>query len=334
MFIIVEGPPCSGKTSLVDKLRTAITHLHSKDRVAVLHGSQDTSLTTSNAQYLQKYLSPLDTYAPGDRDHVICDEWHWTYAAFKNEFNLTSTILPSSVRYVNMRMAQVGAVVVHLNPSTDVLRLRVERRNPFLAPHTRVIDHLRNVRARYVNLAHDSDRELTVLPGAVASLTTILDTAKHVESKAAEFNEWSTSLWPFYVGTRDPKGILIDLNPQQYDTIYPTPNSGESYLHRALYTLPQEDRESLGMLNAAHVTAESFISLMTTLKAPKLLALGREASMYLGEVAHTVLPHHRRTRRTYPLATQQYGELIYSALSMPSGTDLTKWSPQNESPAV
>lgn len=324
MLIIVDGPPCAGKTSLVNNLRTALTHRFGKDKVTTLHGNQQTRITTDNRRYLEYFLNPLESYHPASGDHIICDEWHWSYAALKGTFNHEDRIRPYVTRYVNLKLAQLGAVIVHLNPTSEVLRQRLDRRSPFLKPNPRIHKSMVEIRQAFIKLSHDSD--VTVLP-STASLTTILDTAGHLESRAAKFNTWSHTAWPFYLGTPTPKGVLIDLDPRKYETLYPAPNSGESFLHRALFSLTPEQRESFGLLNVAHVTSESFIVLMQSLKAPRLLALGREASMFLGDVAHTVVPNPRRTRRTYPTHAQEYGALLHTALSMPTGTDMTKWSP-------
>lgn len=323
----MEGPPGAGKTSLVNKLRTALGHEFGRDKVTTLHGNENTRINTDNRRYLASFLSPLESYEPASGEHIICDEWHWGYAALKNTFNRpdsTCQILPYVTRYVNLKLAQVGAVVVHLNPSTEVLRQRLDRKNPFLKPNSRIAHRMGDIRQSFVKMSHDSD--VTVLPSN-SSLSTIVDTAKHLESRAAKFNEWSHTAWPFYLGTPTPKGVLVDLDPKKYETLYPNTHTGESFLHRGLFSLTPEQRESFGLLNVAHVTAESFISLMKALKSPRLLALGREASLFLGDVAHTVVPSPRGTRRTYPSHTQEYGAMLHTALSMPVGTDMTKWSP-------
>lgn len=324
MLIIVEGPPGAGKTSLVNKLRTALAHQYGKEKVTTLYGNERTKITTDNRRYLDAFLSRLESYHPSSGDHIICDEWHWGYAAMKNTFNSTEQIQPYSTRYVNLKLAQIGAVIVHLNPASEVLRQRLDRKNPFLKPSSRIHHRMVDIRQSFIKLSHDSD--VTVLPSN-SSLSTIVDTAKHLESRAAKFNEWSHTAWPFYLGSTTPKGVLIDLDPKKYETLYPTPNSGESFIHRGLFSLTPEQRESFGLLNVAHVTSESFIALMKSLKAPRLLALGREASLFLGEVAHSVVPSPRSTRRTFGKHAQEYGAMLHTTLSMPTGTDMTKWSP-------
>jgi deoxyadenosine/deoxycytidine kinase len=326
LLIIVEGPPGAGKTSLTNKLRTALGHQYGRDAVTTLYGSQNVSTDTNNKNYLSAYLEPLEGYTPGSGQHVICDEWHWALPAVKNVFNKTDAILPFGTRYVDLKLAQLGAVIVHLNPSTEVLKDRLTRRNPFTMPPMRIYQKMKEIRAQYVEFSHDS--ATTVLP-STASLSTIVDTATHLERQASTFNQWSHTTWPFYLGSHTPRGVLIDLDPGQYDTCYPDPHSGESYLHRALGTLPVQHREELGMLNVAHVTAESFTALMTTLKAPRILALGRAPSQYLGAVAHVTVPSHRRMRRSFPTNITEYGALLRNALKMPNGTDLMKWNPSS-----
>lgn len=317
----MEGPPGSGKTSLVSKLRAGLTSQYGSSMVTTLHGFEGVEQEISGPQYLDKYLNTLEDYIPGSGQHILCDGWHWGMAAFKESVTLTQHVPATLRRYVSMKLAQLGAVIVHVNPSHEVLVRRQRQANPYARLTGRVAASLPHLRKAMVSYSHDSDA--TVMP-STSSLAAIVSTARHVEEQAEEFIRWSPTSWTMYLGSPQPSAVLVDLEPAQYEVIYPGPHTGNLYLHKALYSLSPEKRDEIGLLNVAHVTSESFVQLMLKLGKPRILALGKDADTFLGQVAHTTLLSHRRARRA-AIPYLDYAEMLYKAISLPVGTDLTKW---------
>ena len=318
MIIILEGPPGAGKTALASLLRTAI-RATSHTSLQVLHGNAGVSVTQDSNAYLSQYLAPLEDYEPGSGQHIICDEWHWTLPAYRTVFNVERPFVDAVRSYVDLKLSQLGAVIVHLNPDAEALTRRLDRRNPYLQPHRRIRDNIASIRSAYTQLMHDS--RTTVLP-STASLSTILDTAKYVEERA----ERVYSRWPWYLGPEKPQGLLVDVDPSDPETLYPHSRTGSSFLHAALST-NRASYDALGMLNAVHTTPTQFVELMRVLDAPRLIALGKVASTFLSGVPHVTVPNHKYARRIASAHPEQYAQLLMDAVTTRVGSDLTDWRP-------
>ncbi len=326
MLIIVEGPPCAGKSTFTFRLQQALVHTH-----------QGADIAMRGDGYLNHYLRRLEEYTPGTNEHIICDEWHWALPAYASVFSASNPVQPGVLRYLDSRLAQLGAVVAYRNPSLGILERRLTRRNIFLHPQHRITQDLEHIQAAYTAL---SDESLTTVLPPAAKLSNVIQTAQYVEKQATPL----ATKHPLYVGSAQPQALLVDMDPDTYETLPPINHTGASYLHKALALSapdnPRRGEEALGMVNAAYVTQTPFAALLKTLGQPKLIALGHKASAYLSALTtaypslnpHTLVPHPSKARRTYGAYALEYGQLLRGIASAPTPTapvNLLTWDPRN-----
>lgn len=324
MLIIVEGPPSSGKSTLAHKLKTTLSQKHGPDSVTVLNGHANGGSRLCGERYARHFLQRLEDYVPGGDEHIICDEWHWGHPVFQQIFSPSTYVQPAVVSYVDLRLSQLGAVIVHRNPTEEVLARRLSQHNPFTQPHPRILRSLTEIKSEYYAL---SRRAVSTLMPPNSSPASIMQSAEYWEKKAIPL----ATQYPWYLGPPNPQAVLVELNYQSTDTLFPKNHSGEFFLHHALISASPDPSpfRTFGLLNAAFCTPESFADLMRDLQVPKILALGSKVSQYLTDVKHTVLPNPGSTRIKHNAYMHEYGELIHSALTLPQGadTDLSGWCP-------
>lgn len=330
MLIIIEGPPSAGKSTLAYRLKQSLvkSHNYPVDSITTLHGHQGATSGMRGDDYLNLFLQRLEDYTPGGDEHIICDEWHWAHPVYSSVFTATNGVPDNLPRYIDAKLAQLGAVIVHQDPGLEMIQRRHNRKNAFLHPHYRITAHLAELQNAYTKLTHNS--LTTVLPAGTKP-SAIIQAAKYREKQATHL----ATQHPFYLGPTTPDAILVEVDPNTPETLSPTNYSGASFLHKALaltdpHQSPMRGEDSLGMLNAAFLSPSSFVSLMQELKDPRVIALGRRTSQYLGDIPHIAVPHPIRTRRFYSSFALEYGQLIraVAAGTYPADVDLMNWNPK------
>ena len=330
MLIIVEGPPSSGKTTLVRELSLALTEQEGADAVTVFCGAQGTGRVLRGNKFLRRYVDVFEDYAPDGGEHIICDEWHITRFVYNRIFSPSTGVQGSLVDYVDLKMAQLGAVVVACDASDKTLNNRMDRINAYLRIPPRVRDLLPTIREAYEGAAR---RGLTtVIPTKEQDPDQIITTARLLQDQAREFY----SRIPWYLGPTNPQAVLCDMAFTEVDPLTPSDHSSAFYLHRALELGNVEPRLSpfhtFGLLNTAFLSAQKTRDALRILGHPRVMALGPITRDHLTRagVAHDVF-RHPGVMRLHHLSTDDqfsYGRLLYTAAqSDKKSLNYLNWDP-------
>lgn len=299
MLIIVEGPDCAGKSTLVERLAGKLTR-RDDAAVRVLHKRKPTAST-----FLDEYLTPLLTYRPGG-DHVVCDRWHLGEVVYPVVFRRPSLLDASSWRYLEAYLRARGALVVHLSAPLHQLKRRLASRGDDLVD----VDMLASVRLGFYEAQQRS---------ACVGLLVESNTAEVVDrviAAADELDRRTRPLAPFatYVGAPQPDLLLVgdvrsriqggDLRP----AFAPNPATSGRYLWEALGALYKPPYlPQFGLANANDV--DDVNRLYGALGRPlDVVALGVHAHDTLERVnlPHRRAPHPQYVRRFHHRQVARY----------------------------
>src|SRR5215212_9925147 len=107
MLIILEGPDCSGKTTLADQLQVEIERT-TKEEVLRLSSGPPTG------HPLDEYVVPLLGYRPATGTHIICDRLHWGETVYPMILKRPSGLDGAIFAYIEAFLMSRGAYVVSL----------------------------------------------------------------------------------------------------------------------------------------------------------------------------------------------------------------------------
>lgn len=282
MLILVEGPDCSRKSTLVERLAETTRRRYPRTRVDVLHAGPPTE------HPLDEYVTPLLTYRPHADRHVICDRWHLGESVYPAVLGRPTRLDEAVRRYVELFLLARDARLIVITPDEDELRACLERRGD---DHVSV-DQIGTVRTGFVEVA-----TRTSLPLLWLKDETIDDALVWQLSDEAQLSTHS-NLTPYttYVGPRWPHLLLLgdvrktgtepsDLRP----AFMPYPATSGHYLLNAL-----GDVTDVGIANACDV--DDAFALWNALDRPATVALGRNAQRVV-HWADRWAPHPQWARR-------------------------------------
>lgn len=313
MLIVVEGPDCAGKSTLIERLRRYIEDLSPNDVVHVIKSG------TPIEHPLEEYVVPLLGYRPNSKinanHHIICDRLHWGERVYPAVLQRATSMDMAQWRYIEAFLQSRGALMVHLSASTDTLVERMEVRGDDLIKP----DQLDEIRTRYQHLVRDS-----VLPYIYGESHTmphlvklIVDAAEDCARTAMALNRFTT-----YVGPRAPARLLLgDVRGPAFQTenpidqlrpaFMPYPSMSGAYLWRALAEAPHHAFADggIGVANACDV--DDIRELHKALGRPSVVTLGANATHAFKDVA-TQVPHPQWVRRFAHHRIDEYGDqLLY-----------------------
>jgi hypothetical protein len=312
MLIIVEGPDGAGKTSFVKQLNHELDGRKDTRRRFQLHAKPPVS------HPLDEYVKPLLHARP--LQHVtLCDRWHWGEVVYPIVLRRKTQMDAGVLRYIELFLRSRGAVIVHLNPSVELLTQRIDMRGDDFVH----VSQLPRLRAEY-NLVHERSLVPTLV-GPSASLAVAAATqAAHVMVDLAPFTT--------YVGPRFPRILLVGDKRSTTEVTFapafmPYPATSGHFLMTALMNanIGRDAWMKIGLANANDV--DDITKLYDVLRQPRIIALGRNAAhtLYREGIPHSVVPHPQFVRRFYHREATAYGQMLWAA-TLDSG-DYGSWRP-------
>jgi hypothetical protein len=323
VFIAIEGPTCSGKTTLHEAL---LKHSGISDSPDLVHMSKPEALTRRWA--LNEYVNKWQRRKPQAGD-LVADRWHFgevTYAPIyrpdtdQDGFGLLGK---AGWRWTEMFLASRGAVIGQLRADNDTLIERLEERGD---DHVQNVPDLLRVSSLYeiarresMNVAavHDTSPSETDDEKYAAFVDSLVEEAQRRQEAARKI----TARWPKYTGTLTPQILLVGDtrnlgkdNKHRNETILPfmpvDNNSGEFLIN----ALPDMTWRTVGMINAQEVI--HIDKLHKALGKPQIIALGDNAHKHLtdnyafGDGVVMKLPHPQWVRRFKNGHQKDYGRAI------------------------
>jgi len=318
MFIVVEGPDGSGKSSLVSALHDAAASRWPDRSVVSFHMGKPEEETREWC--LRQWATSIETTDWSDGLIGIADRWHWgevTYAPLKrphtckDEYGLLG--LPGW-RLVELALLSRGVVQFVVLQPIEVLQRRIAARGDDFVD----VSELERIRKLYlggieksarVEIITPPDGDMDALPG-VAERMLLIASERERETR-------NLALFPEYIGGPRPSVLLVgDRRNNQVGTpimpFFPVNSNSGDYL---LSCLPDPFWKSVGIVNGSEVCGGRLLLLWETLGRPRIVALGRLAEksirndMIPKDVVN-VAPHPQYVRRFHHHDREEYGLAI------------------------
>jgi len=320
MFIIIEGTDASGKSSLIDAINSEVsTCLPERD---VLHFHKGKPGEETRRWVLKDYVTSIENYDLSDKI-IVSDRWHWgevTYAPLMRPHTNADgygLLGQAGWRWTELFLASRGAAQFLLYQPAEVVKSRIAKRGDDYVS----ISDIDAILDNYVSACGKSIQTNILSPEA-SSLGDIPKLAKRVVASALDRENAITDLsrFPRYIGPPNPIAILIGderniVKRYGEETTLPfmpvDGNSGEFLLT----SLPEDSWKYYGILNINEWSPEDFLSLISTLGFPKVIALGRLAEKGLvrsglPDGTFQVVPHPQFVRRFANSKKHEYGQAI------------------------
>jgi len=305
LLIILEGPDCSGKSTLAGRLVAALRHAEPDADVRYLHSGPP------DGHPLEEYVEPLLDYRPGTGVHYVCDRWHVGESVYP-QVRDRPTALTSAVRtYVELFLQSRGAVLVYCKASYDYLRGCGLTRGD-------AADELRRIHDTQLSFDHHVVSSL--VPKMIVDATDEFapnheHTVDQVLTVAADCDRAARPLVPFvtYVGPPRPSLLLVGDRrgtPRhdftefgRWPAFAPMPSTSGAYLMTTLTSealrVPTHGVQlhDVGLVNACDV--DDVGACWETLGRPTTVGLGVNARRALrtAHVPHRSAVHPQYQRR-------------------------------------
>lgn len=309
MIIAVEGCDGVGKTTFVNSLKSFLDNQDSGRAVRVIHAGVPTKPP------LEEYeLDPSVRHYDPNGEHLILDRWHWGELVYGELYRGETKLGLQGLAHVDKYLDSKGAVMIHLDlDEEEVLRRLGERGEDYLkSEHVGwVLNKFREV----FDLSVMTEKHRVINPGAMDMVSAaVLGTLR--ESYASELAEF-----PTYVGPRYPEYLL--LGEKRNDPSWPSafvPQRATS----GYFLLGAVSRGVLKGSGVANACEEDLQALVSALRAPRTVTLGKEAAKAADAagIDHRNLPHPQYIRRFHNKRQGEYGEMISRALY---GQEISGW---------
>lgn len=318
MWIVVEGPTCSGKSTLYDALNKKLTREGTE--LETVHMERPKELTRRWA--LNEYVNNWVRHPLYDTS-ILADRWHFgefTYAPIyrpgtnRDGYGLLGR---AGWRWTELFLMSRGVVTVQCTAPIETLITRLDERGD---DHVQNHDELRQVAALYWDAINESPTTtLTFDTTGESDLTARTNLVVRVaELNMAHVRE--LDVHPGYIGPRNPAVLLLgdERNITKEfgeETILPfmpvNGNSGDFLLN----ALPDEMWKLCGIVNASEQT--DLEQLWHLLGRPHVAALGSRAAMVAERagIPHTDFHHPQYVRRFAHGEQVEYGEAITRKVS-------------------
>lgn len=332
MFIIVEGPDGSGKSSLVSELIEQATVKYPDREVVAYHMGKPEE--ESRLWVLNQWAASVENVDWTDGYIVIADRWHWgevTYAPLKrphtcqDEYGLLGV---GGWRLVELMLLSRGAVQFALMQPPDVLARRVGVRGDDFVK----VDELERIHSLYMSGIEKAARVevLTPDPDDMSALPALAERMLEI-AREREKQVKAVAQFPMYIGSPRPRVLLVgDKRNDPNGPIlpfYPAKGNSGDYL---LSNLPDPFWKTVGVVNGTELCDSQLAMLWAVLGEPRVVALGRMAEKSLAGVRGiprsyvNVVPHPQYVRRFHHHDGQEYGRAV-ERLSSERQEEKDKW---------
>lgn len=317
MFIVIEGPDGSGKSSLVDEIARQAAARFPEHEVVRFHMGRPE--VESREWCLSRWATDIESRNWTDRVIAIADRWHWgevTYAPLKrphtckDQYGLLGV---SGWRFVELALLSRGVTQFALMQPLDVIQRRVSARGDDFVD----VAELERIHKLYTfGIEHAARIEVLTPPEDSVELLPalaqdVIRTAQE-QSRSAEL----VSQFPEYVGAPRPRVLLVGDKRNRKDVtvmpFYPIHGNSGEYL---LSCLPDPFWKTVGIVNGSEACGGRLLLLWEALGRPRVVALGRlaEKSIRVDAIPRdmvNVVPHPQYVRRFHHHDRFEYGLAI------------------------
>ncbi len=321
MLIIIEGPDGAGKTTLAQQIMSQVP----SDRAVTIHHAQ-----APQYHALREYEDPLHGYSPINED-IICDRWHLGEYVYPEIFQRATSFDSPTRLHIELFLKKLGALVVHLDPSHDVVRRNITDRGVETEQDKRATERFAETCElfRYAVLACGLPTyHVTHQMYDEVDVAEIIMRARRLERTAVALEPFTT-----YVGRQLIETLLVgdvrgtvrnpvrDLSP----AFVPYPGTSGHFLMSALLDAVYVN---VGIINVNDTDdVVGALDVIDFTGPRQVVALGANAHNRLSAlgIEHGVVPHPQFVRRFHHGGCRAYGRAIITAAR--SGGDMLSWRP-------
>jgi len=317
MFIVVEGPDGSGKSSLVEELVKQSSAKYPEREIVHFHMGRPEE--ESREWCLRTWVGSIEKINHHDSKVVISDRWHWgevTYAPLKrphtckDEYGLLGI---AGWRFVELALLSRAAVQFVVKQPPHVLAERIGVRGDEFVKE----DELAKICELY-DLGIQQAARVEIVSPPANSRDQIPDVVDWM-LRTALYRERETEvlpMFPEYIGPAKPSALLVGdrRNGEDYTTLpfYPINGNSGEYL---LSNLPSPYWKNIGVINGSEICGGRLHLLWQALGNPRVVALGRLAEKSIKKDSIpadkvSVLPHPQYVRRFHHKDAAEYGQAI------------------------
>lgn len=308
MLIVVEGPDCAGKTTLVHRIAEQLSAR--RDHVELRHCSQ------LKNHPLIEYERTLDDYVPGSGHHIIYDRLHLGELVYGPLKRGGSQLTREQWLHIELSLAQQGALLALVDADDDTLLARHNKRGEtFVSPSELLVvaDYYRKLQRRHAPVT-----QFNAVRGSASALPSLLITlAEILEDYAVHVSDHTTLIGAPPGELTKPHILLLGdrrgpgQNEHEHTRAFvPYVSTSGAYLMQTI------DRFAwLGHTCIANAWEEDLVKLWSVLGEPHVVALGREADKVatMMEIPHGTVPHPQFVRRFMHDQAEQYCFAILEA---------------------
>lgn len=315
MLIIVEGPDCARKSTLVERLSWELCKpYHSRRYLDVKHSSAPTRHPLDEYElpllHYMRELHPVTMRSLNER-HIICDRWHLGEVVYPAVFGRPTQMTEAVRLHVELTLAARGAVLVTIDSPVERLRECVAYRGDDVV----TLDQLQEIRERFIDAGARSLLPTIMLESSDVddwyAVSSIVELASVQQTYASDRDGYLT-----YAGPMWPKLLLLgdvratgsaphDMRP----AFMPYGATSGAYLLDTLGDAVR--RREVGVANACDV--DDAEALWKSLNGPRTITLGRNAQR-AAPFADGHAPHPQYWRRFHHHDRDGYRRLLLEGM--------------------
>jgi hypothetical protein len=316
VFIAIEGSDGSGKSSLIEAIKTEVYRQRPNAEFITMHHKGRPPEETREC-LLNEYVLSIESCNLQNEIH-LADRWHWgerTYAPIKRPHTNADgygLLGIAGWRWVELFMQSRGMAQFLLYQNLETIKTRVNSRGDDFVD----VSELEAIYKAYTETSKVAVIAETLLPGD-ASLDELPAFASHIIDVASAISKRASFLqkFPQYIGPIKPKVLLIGSEQEETNTVLPfvpTANSDGDFL---LSSLPADLWKHVGIVNAQKISPFDLSELHRALGNPPIAALGKiavrsilKSTIYVDD--YVTIPHPQAVQDYADAYKKQYGEVI------------------------
>ncbi len=331
MFIAIEGSDGSGKSSLIEAIKTEVYRQRPNAEFITMHHKGRPPEETREC-LLNEYVLSLELRDLQNEIH-LADRWHWgerTYAPIKRPHTNTDgygLLGIAGWRWVELFMQSRGMAQFLLYQNLETIKTRVSLRGDDFVD----VSELETIYKAYTETSKVAVIAETLLPGN-ASLDELPAFASHIIDVASTISKRTSFLqkFPQYIGPVKPKILLVGSDREESNTVLPFVPFVDSDGEFLLSALPADLWKHVGIVNDQKIDPSDLSDLHKALGSPPIAALGKIAERaILKSTIHiddyVTIPHPQNVRGYLDVHKKQYGEVILDVSN--NIEPLDKWRP-------
>lgn len=310
MLIIVEGPDCAGKTTLVERLAEQLVKREG-ELLELRHCGP------LRKPALEEYELRLDDYVPGTDRNIIYDRFHLGEAIYGPLKRGESQMTREMWLHIELNLASKGALLVLVDTDNETLLERAASRGEDFVSPAELLE-VADVYRRHQHRVSPVTQFNCMRSSAQSLPSLLLSMAQVLEDNAWRLGGYRTVVGPPLSELHQPQVLLVgdERGPNEgfrrHDRAFvPYPSTSGAFLLRTIDPFAWAGTTCIANAN----DQDDIGAVWDSLGNPHVVGLGRKASHTLKvfNIPHGVAPHPQYVRRFHASEGEAYHDMIVRA---------------------